>query len=121
GALGRGTGGAAPAIAPACSRDGRAAAARPGWAAVDNHDRPRDELRAHARQSPAALRPPGPGTRALRTARPRLQLTGGAPIRLARPERPPLFRREALEFQASQPQGGVLRIDPPWTRWAYWI
>jgi hypothetical protein len=35
--------------------------------------------------------------------------------------RPPLFRREALEFQASQPQGGVLRIDPPWTRWAYWI
>ena len=36
-------------------------------------------------------------------------------------ERPPLFRQEALEFQASQPQGGVLRIDPPWTRWAYWI
>jgi hypothetical protein len=34
---------------------------------------------------------------------------------------PSLFRREALEFQASQPQGGVLRIDPPWTRWAYWI
>ena len=35
-------------------------------------------------------------------------------------ERPPLFRREALEFQASEPRGGVLRIDPPWTRWAYW-
>jgi hypothetical protein len=37
-------------------------------------------------------------------------------------EPPSLFRREALEFHASQPgQGGVLRIDPPWTRWAYWI
>jgi hypothetical protein len=36
-------------------------------------------------------------------------------------ERPPLFRQEAVEFQAGQPQGGVLRIDPPWTRWAYWI
>jgi len=36
-------------------------------------------------------------------------------------ERPSLFRREALEFHASQPgQGGVLRIDPPWTRWSYW-
>jgi hypothetical protein len=34
---------------------------------------------------------------------------------------PPLFRREALEFQASQPQGSVPRIDPPWTGWAYWI
>jgi hypothetical protein len=34
---------------------------------------------------------------------------------------PSLFRREALEFQASQPQGGVLRIDPRWTRWAYWL
>jgi hypothetical protein len=34
---------------------------------------------------------------------------------------PSLFRREALEFQASQPQGGVLRIDPRWTRWAFWI
>ena len=36
-------------------------------------------------------------------------------------ERPTLFRREALEFQASQPQGGVLRIDPRWTRWTYWL
>jgi hypothetical protein len=36
-------------------------------------------------------------------------------------ERPPLFRQEALEFQAGQPQGGVLRIDPPWTGWSYWI
>lgn len=36
-------------------------------------------------------------------------------------ERPSLFRQEALEFQAGQPQGGVLRIDPPWTGRAYWI
>ncbi|MGH9005288.1 MAG: hypothetical protein ACRDYV_19365 [Acidimicrobiia bacterium] len=36
-------------------------------------------------------------------------------------ERPPLFRQEALEFQTGQPQGGVLRIDPRWARWAYWI
>jgi hypothetical protein len=36
-------------------------------------------------------------------------------------ERPPLFRQEALEFQAGQPRGGVLRIDPPWTAWSYWI
>ena len=36
-------------------------------------------------------------------------------------EQPSLFRREALEFQASQPQGGVLRIDPRWTRWTYWL
>ena len=36
-------------------------------------------------------------------------------------ERPSLFRREALEFQARQPQGGVLRIDPRWTRWTYWL
>ncbi|HZD01328.1 MAG TPA: hypothetical protein VFA46_14405 [Actinomycetes bacterium] len=36
-------------------------------------------------------------------------------------QRPPLFRQEALEFQTGQPQGGVLRIDPPWTGWAYWI
>jgi len=36
-------------------------------------------------------------------------------------ERPSLFRREALEFQASQPQGGVLRIDRRWTRWTYWL
>ena len=32
-----------------------------------------------------------------------------------------LFRQEALEFQASQPQGSVLRIDPRWTRWTYWL
>jgi hypothetical protein len=36
-------------------------------------------------------------------------------------QRPSLFRQEALEFQSSQPQGGAPRIDPPWTRWAYWI
>ena len=36
-------------------------------------------------------------------------------------EPPSLFRREALEFQASQPQGGVLRIDPRWIRWTYWL
>lgn len=37
-------------------------------------------------------------------------------------ERPSLFRQEALEFQADRSgQGGVLRIDPPWTRWLYWI
>ncbi len=36
-------------------------------------------------------------------------------------ERPPLFRQEALEFQAGQPQGGVLRIHPPWVGLAYWI
>jgi len=34
---------------------------------------------------------------------------------------PSLFRQEALEAQASEPQGGVLRIDPPWTGWSYWI
>lgn len=33
-----------------------------------------------------------------------------------------LFRQEALEFHAGQPRaGGVLRVDPPWTRWSYWI
>jgi hypothetical protein len=37
-------------------------------------------------------------------------------------ERPSLFRQEALEFQASGPrQGGVLRLDPRWTKWLYWI
>jgi hypothetical protein len=36
-------------------------------------------------------------------------------------ERRPLFRQEALEFQAGQPQGGVLRIHPRWAGWAYWI
>jgi hypothetical protein len=37
-------------------------------------------------------------------------------------ERPSLFRQEALEFRVSGPrQGGVLRIDPPWTGWLYWI
>jgi hypothetical protein len=37
-------------------------------------------------------------------------------------ERPSLFREEALEFQAGrQVQGGLLRIDPTWTRWLYWI
>jgi hypothetical protein len=37
-------------------------------------------------------------------------------------ERPPLFRQEALEFQAGPPQeGGALRIDHRWTGWLYWI
>ena len=37
-------------------------------------------------------------------------------------ERPSLFRREALEFHTGQqPPDGVLRVDPWWTRWAYWL
>jgi hypothetical protein len=37
-------------------------------------------------------------------------------------ERPSLFRQEALEFRTSGPgQGSVLRIEPQWTRWLYWI
>jgi hypothetical protein len=37
-------------------------------------------------------------------------------------QRPALFREEAIEFQAGrQAQGGLLRIDPAWTRWLYWI
>jgi hypothetical protein len=37
-------------------------------------------------------------------------------------ERPSPFRQEALEFRAGGPrQGGVLRIEPPWTGWLYWI
>jgi hypothetical protein len=37
-------------------------------------------------------------------------------------ERPSLFRQEALEFRVSGPrQDGVLRIEPPWTGWLYWI
>jgi hypothetical protein len=37
-------------------------------------------------------------------------------------ERPSLFRQEALESHAARlGQGGVLRIDPLWTRWLYWI
>jgi hypothetical protein len=37
-------------------------------------------------------------------------------------ERPSLFRREALEFHTGQQRpDGVLRVDPPWTRWAYWL
>ena len=37
-------------------------------------------------------------------------------------ERPSLFRREALEFKVGQPrQGSVLRIDPRWSGWLYWI
>ena len=36
--------------------------------------------------------------------------------------RPSPFRQEALEFHAGHGrQGGVLRIDPPWTGWWYWI
>jgi hypothetical protein len=37
-------------------------------------------------------------------------------------ERPSLFRREALEFHTGrQRPEGVLRVDPRWTRWAYWL
>jgi hypothetical protein len=37
-------------------------------------------------------------------------------------ERPSLFRREALEFHTGQQRpDGVLRVDPRWTRWAYWL
>jgi hypothetical protein len=37
-------------------------------------------------------------------------------------ERPSLFRQEALEFHAGHARrGDVLRIDPPWTGWLYWI
>ncbi len=37
-------------------------------------------------------------------------------------ERPSLFREEAIEFHVRPPQpGGIPRIDPPWTRWLYWI
>jgi hypothetical protein len=37
-------------------------------------------------------------------------------------EPPSLFRREALEFKAGQlGPGDVLRIDPPWSRWSYWV
>ena len=33
-----------------------------------------------------------------------------------------LFRQEALEFHTGQQRpDGVLRVDPPWTRWLYWI
>jgi hypothetical protein len=33
-----------------------------------------------------------------------------------------LFRQEAMEFHAGQQRpDGVLRVDLPWTRWAYWI
>jgi hypothetical protein len=32
------------------------------------------------------------------------------------------FRQEALEFHTGQPRPeGVLRVDSPWTRWAYWL
>jgi hypothetical protein len=35
---------------------------------------------------------------------------------------PGLFRQEALEFHTGQQRpDGVLRVDPPWTRWAYWL
>jgi hypothetical protein len=37
-------------------------------------------------------------------------------------EPPSLFRREALDFKAGQlGPGDILRIDPPWSRWSYWI
>lgn len=33
-----------------------------------------------------------------------------------------LFRQEALEFHTGrQRPEGVLRVDPRWTRWAYWL
>jgi hypothetical protein len=33
-----------------------------------------------------------------------------------------LFRQEALDFKVGQSgHGGVLRVDPPWIRWSYWI
>jgi hypothetical protein len=33
-----------------------------------------------------------------------------------------LFRQEALEFHTGQRRpDGVLRVDAPWTRWAYWL
>jgi hypothetical protein len=33
-----------------------------------------------------------------------------------------LFREEALEFHTGQQRpDGVLRVDPAWTRWAYWL
>jgi hypothetical protein len=33
-----------------------------------------------------------------------------------------LFRQEALEFHTGQQRpDGVLRVDAPWTRWAYWL
>jgi hypothetical protein len=33
-----------------------------------------------------------------------------------------LFRQEALEFHTGQQRpGGILRVDAPWTRWAYWL
>jgi hypothetical protein len=37
-------------------------------------------------------------------------------------EPPSLFRREALDFKAGElGPGDVLRIDPPWSRWSYWV
>jgi hypothetical protein len=33
-----------------------------------------------------------------------------------------LFRQEALEFHTGQQRpDGVLRLDPAWTRWTYWL
>jgi hypothetical protein len=35
---------------------------------------------------------------------------------------PGLFRQEALEFHTGQQRpDGVLRVDPAWTRWTYWL
>lgn len=37
-------------------------------------------------------------------------------------ERGALFRQEAVEFHAGRARpGGVLRIDPRWTGWMYWV
>jgi hypothetical protein len=35
---------------------------------------------------------------------------------------PDLFRQEALDFHSGQQRpDGVLRVESPWTRWAYWL
>ena len=72
--------GAAPAIHRA--RAGRAGAARPSGrgTAFRRPLRAGDEPGAYARQPDAALGPASPGTRPLRDARPRLQLTSGPEV-----------------------------------------
>jgi len=37
-------------------------------------------------------------------------------------ERSHMFRKEALDYHAgAQEHGGVLRLSPSWTRWAFWL
>ena len=37
-------------------------------------------------------------------------------------DRAPIFRSEALEYRARmQGPGGVLRLGPQWTSWAFWV